>query len=134
MSYQYKNDKRKLELSAILSPLSYNLRFVLDDKSIDPASFSITEGKSLSQYGSSVETTVKWEFIRNMLWNSRFFYFTNYDRIQIDFENSFDFILNRFFSTRLFLHMRYDDRQPKKDKDTYLQFKELLSFGFNYRF
>ena len=134
MSYQYKNDKRKLELSAILSPLSYNLRFVLNDKSIDPASFSITEGKSLSQYGSSVEMTVKWEFIRNMLWNSRFFYFTNYDRIQIDFENSFDFILNRFFSTRLFLHMRYDDRQPKKDKDTYLQFKELLSFGFNYRF
>lgn len=134
MSYQYDNDPRKLHISVVPSPLSYNLKFVARDKYIDPQWFGIEKGKTQNQYGSSFETTLKWEFLWNMHWNSRFFYFTNYDRIQIDFENSFDFVLNRYFSTRLFVHLRYDDRQPKKERNTYLQLKELLSFGFNYRF
>ncbi|MCH5328157.1 MAG: DUF3078 domain-containing protein [Coprobacter sp.] len=134
MSYQYKNEKRKLDFSTTLSPFSYDLRFVLSDKRINPADFGIDEGKFLNQYGSSVEAVLKWEFVKNMVWNSRFFYFTSYSRVQLDFENSFDFVLNRFFSTRLFFHLRYDDGQPKKTKNTYLQFKELLSIGFNYRF
>lgn len=134
MSYNYKREKWKFESSVVLSPFSYNLKFVANDRDIDPANSGIKSGNTLNQFGSSFEVTVKWEFLRNMKWSSRLFYFTNYEQIQSDFENSFDFILNRFFSTRLFLHLRYDDAREKKDRKTHFQFKELLSFGFNYSF
>lgn len=134
MSYNYKQEKWKFESSVVLSPFSYNLKFVANDRDINPANSGINAGNTLNQFGSSFEVTVKWEFYRNMKWSSRLFYFTNYEQIQSDFENSFDFILNRFFSTRLFLHLRYDDAREKKDRKTHFQFKELLSFGFNYSF
>ncbi|MFR7681242.1 MAG: hypothetical protein ACLU18_16235 [Bacteroides thetaiotaomicron] len=49
-------------------------------------------------------------------------------------ENTFDFILNRFFSTRLFVHLRYDDARTLNKDFGHFQLKELLSFGFNYKF
>ena len=77
---------------------------------------------------------IKWEFYHNMVWSCRLFYFTNYDHVQGDMENTFDFILNRFFSTRLFVHLRYDDARALNKDFGHFQLKELLSFGFNYKF
>lgn len=133
MSYQYKNDKKKFETSISLSPLSYNLQFVIDND-MDPTSFGIKSGKSMSQYGSSFEGRIKWEFYHNMVWSCRLFYFTNYEHVQGDWENTFDFILNRFFSTRLFVHLRYDDALALNKDLGHFQLKELFSFGFNYKF
>lgn len=133
MSYQYKNDKKLFETSVSLSPLSYNLQFVIDSD-MDPTSFGIKSGKSMSQYGSSFEGRIKWEFYHNMVWTCRLFYFTNYEHVQGDWENTFDFILNRFFSTRLFVHLRYDDALALNKDLGHFQLKELLSFGFNYKF
>ncbi len=133
MSYQYKNDKKHFETSISLSPLSYNLQFIVNDD-MDAASFGIKSGKSMNQYGSSFEGRIKWEFYHNMVWSCRLFYFTNYDHVQGDMENTFDFILNRFFSTRLFVHLRYDDARALNKDFGHFQLKELLSFGFNYKF
>ena len=72
--------------------------------------------------------------IRTLVWSCRLFYFTNYDHVQGDMENTFDFILNRFFSTRLFVHLRYDDARALNKDFGHFQLKELLSFGFNYKF
>ena len=133
MSYQYKNDKKRFETSISLSPLSYNLQFIVNDD-MDAASFGIKSGKSMSQYGCSFVGCIKWEFFRNMVWSCRLFYFTNYDHVQGDMENTFDFILNRFFSTRLFVHLRYDDARALNKDFGHFLLKELLSFGFNYKF
>ena len=64
----------------------------------------------------------------------RIFCITNYELVQGDWENTFDFILNRFFSTRLFVHLRYDDALALNKDLGHFQLKELLSFGFNYKF
>lgn len=133
MSYQYKNEKKLFETSVSLSPLSYNLQFIIDND-MNPANFGIKSGKSMSQYGSSFEGRIKWEFYHNMVWTCRIFYFTNYEHVQGDWENTFDFILNRFFSTRLFVHLRYDDALALNKDLGHFQLKELLSFGFNYKF
>ncbi len=133
MSYQYKNEKQKFETSISLSPFSYNLQFIIDND-MDPTAFGITSGKSNHQFGSSFETRFKWEFYHNMVWTCRLFYFTNYEHVQGDMENTFDFILNRFFSTRIFVHLRYDDALARNEKLGHFQLKELLSFGFNYKF
>lgn len=133
MSYQYKNEKKLFETSVSLSPLSYNLQFIIDND-MNPANFGIKSGKSMNQYGSSFEGRIKWEFYHNMVWTCRIFYFTNYEHVQGDWENTFDFILNRFFSTRLFVHLRYDDALALNKDLGHFQLKELLSFGFNYKF
>ena len=71
---------------------------------------------------------------RNVSWTSRFYYFTDYHRITGELENTFNLQISRFFSTRINLHLRYDDGVAKnEDFDSYLQINELLSFGFNYK-
>ncbi len=133
MSYQYKNDPKRFETSISLSPLSYNLQFIIDSD-MDPKAFGINKGMCNNLVGSSFEGRIKWEFVRNMVWTSRLFYFTNYERVQADFENTIDFIVNRFFSTKLFVHVRYDDSRALDKDFKHFQLKELLSFGFNYKF
>ena len=57
---------------------------------------------------------------RNVSWTSRFYYFTDYHRITGEFENTFNLQISRFFSTRINLHLRYDDGVAKnEDFDSY---------------
>ena len=90
---------------------------------------------SQSQIGSKLEANMTFNINRNVSWTSRFYYFTDYHRITGEFENTFNLQISRFFSTRINLHLRYDDGVAKnEDFDSYLQINELLSFGFNYKY
>jgi len=51
--------------------------------------------------------------------------------VEIDWEIVSNFTINRFLSTRLTLNPRYDNTII--GQKAYLQFKELLSFGFSYK-
>ena len=133
MSYNTKIEERKFETSIMLSPLSYNLKFSLD-KEIAALSGIPDEKLFQNQVGSSVEATFKWEFYPNLSWTARVFYFTNYKYAQSDIETGMDIAFNRYFSTKIYLHARYDDSIEKNKHGNYFQFKELLSFGFNYKF
>lgn len=133
MSYNKKIEERKFETSIMLSPLSYNLKFALD-KEIAALSGIPDEKLFQNQVGSSFEATFKWEFYPNLSWNARVFYFTNYKYAQSDIETGMDFAFNRYFSTKIYVHARYDDSIEKNKHGNYFQFKELLSFGFNYKF
>lgn len=133
MSYNKKIEERKFETSIMLSPLSYNLKFSLD-KDIAALSGIPDEKLFQNQVGSSVEATFKWVFYPNLSWTARVFYFTNYKYAQSDIETGMDIAFNRYFSTKIYLHARYDDSIEKNKHGNYFQFKELLSFGFNYKF
>ena len=133
MSYNKRIEERKFETSIMLSPLSYNLKFSLD-KEIAALSGIPDEKLFQNQVGSSVEATFKWEFYPNLSWTARVFYFTNYKYAQSDIETGMDIAFNRYFSTKIYLHARYDDSIEKNKHGNYFQFKELLSFGFNYKF
>ncbi|MEG1587104.1 MAG: DUF3078 domain-containing protein [Bacteroidales bacterium] len=131
MDYKYENKKKNFVWSLLIAPLAYNLKYVANIKEIDETRFGIEEGDhTLNQVGSSITNGFEWKITRNIQWISRLFLFSNYHKSQGDFENVFNFSINRFFSTRISLHLRYDD--DTKEKDEFLQFKELLSFGFNY--
>ena len=112
--------------------LSYNLKFSIDEDLAARA--GIKEGRFENQVGSSFEGTFKWEFYPNLTWTSRVFYFTNYKSILADVETGLNFVFNRFFSTKIYLHARFDDSVSANKDKNYLQFKEMLSFGFNYKF
>ena len=133
MSYNKKIAPKKFETSVMLAPLSYNLKFSLDKELAAKA--GIKDGKLYeNQVGSSLEGTFKWEFYPNLTWTSRVFYFTDYKSALADIETGLNFVFNRFFSTRIYLQARYDDSIEANKNKNYLQFKELLSFGFNYKF
>ncbi|MDE6814162.1 MAG: DUF481 domain-containing protein, partial [Duncaniella sp.] len=104
---------------------------------MDETSYGIKPGrKTVSQYGSNAEAKLYWVLTDNINLRSRFFVFTNYESAYGDWENTLSFNINRFLSTQIYVHLRYDTNTPSnEDKDWHkLQLKEILSFGFAYKF
>lgn len=136
MTYNYENPRKTLNFSAAISPLSYNLK-ICPDTRLDPTAFGIEEGKkSISEYGSSAEVTFRWKLAYNIEYFSRLFMFTNYEYVQGDWENTITFTINKFLTTKIFGHLRYQsDALPMEDTSWHKwQFKEILSIGFTYKF
>ena len=64
------------------------------------------------------------------------FAFTDYSDACADWENTIVFDINRFLTTQIYAHLRYDSAtQPCDDPQWHkLQIKEILSIGFAYKF
>lgn len=136
MTYNYKNPERRLTLDASISPFSYNLK-IATNPGIPKSNFGIDPGHhTISEFGSNAEVKLTWTLAWNVTYSSRLFLFTDYDYTQGDWENTFNFSINRYFSTQLFIHVRYDSHQlPLEDTNWHhWQLKEILSFGFQYQF
>lgn len=89
---------------------------------------------SFAKFGSSFDVQMNFNFSRNISWQSRLNYFTSYENVKAEFENTLTLAISRFFSTRINLHLRFDDTSKTKDPDLkYVQINQLLSFGFNYK-
>jgi hypothetical protein len=88
----------------------------------------------LTRLGSTVRGDMTMNFNRHTSWVARVYYFTTYENAQCEFENTLTFAISRFFSTVIYLHVRFDDSTTKKPEyDSYYQINERLSFGFNYK-
>lgn len=136
MTYDYTSPKKNFEFIASLSPLSWNLK-TCTNSAIDPRQFGIKQGrKTINEIGSSAELKCKWDIASNITYTSRMFLFTDYSYAQADWENTISFSINRFLSTQIYAHLRYDSSTPKMPDTRWheWQFKEILSFGFNYKF
>lgn len=131
MDYKYTKDG-KVNLSVLLNPLNYTLYSVRSDE-VDPTKFNIKEGhKKENVWGSRVNATLTWKIIPSLLWESKFSYTTNYEKILGEWENTFTFVVNKYLSTKLFMHGRFDDGVSKEPDESFFQFQELFSFGLNY--
>lgn len=131
---KYKSDKaKKLDLVLSLSPLSVNYIYVRDEN-VDETRFGLEKGeRSLTELGSLVNANMTFKFSRYMSWTSRFRYFTNYERVEVEFENRFDMLFSRFLSTTIVLNTRFDDNVPRDEKLGFIQINQLVSFGLNYK-
>ena len=52
----------------------------------------------------------------------------------MEFENNFNFRINKFLSGKLCVYPHFDDSRAKDEDHGYWRFKENLSFGFVYSF
>jgi len=131
---QFQNVRhRRVRLDLHLAPLSFNFRYVGGDK-VSVTRYGIPEGeKQLIDLGSTVTANMIFNYNRYISWNSRLKYFTSYEKVEAEFENTLNMALTNAFSTRFFLNLRFDDSVPPDPKFKYLQVAELLSFGLNYR-
>ena len=136
MDFKPKLKRKNSSLSILLSPLSYNCRYVSVD-SIAP-NYGIEQGKKYKYtIGSRFDGNIKWTFLEDFTWTSKAQYYTNYESAEINFENTVDYRFSRYFSLQFFCHWRFDDSvKRKKDKDGnlmgYGQFKEFLTLNFYY--
>lgn len=134
MTYSYASPNNKFNIDLNIAPLSYNLKTCITSK-MDETAFGIKPGRhSVSQYGSSVEAKMLWKIAYNITYSSRLFAFTDYSYLQGDWEHTMSFAINRYFSTQLYVHLRYDtstDRLPDSSWHRW-QVREILSFGFSY--
>ena len=137
------NKHKKLQMSANLAPLSlkYMYSILKDPTEIDLGrhGFKINEStgmydNSFAEFGSDITVKLNFSFNRNVTWDSRLNYFTSYKNVKMEYENTLTMAISRFFSTRIYLNVRFDDSVKKnEDFDSYFQINELLSFGFNYK-
>lgn len=136
MTYSYHTPDKRLTFDASISPLSYNLK-TCTNRRMDETAYGIRRHHStVSEYGSSAESKMTWHITRDITYTSRVFLFTDYSYLQGDWENTFNFSVNRYISTQIYVHARYDSSTGRlADSDWHhWQLKEILSFGFSYQF
>lgn len=134
MAYSHQNKIKTLQLTATISPLSYNLKTCITNR-IDHALFNIDpDKKSKSEIGSNGEFTMIWNITPNISYKTRVFLFTDYTYFLSDWENTVNFEINRFLSTQIYAHLRYDSSTESLTKWKHFQLREVLSFGLSYTF
>lgn len=132
---QFKNNKyKKIVFTANIAPISTNYKYTRI-KDIAARNGIPEDKRAIIDVGSTINAGLTFNFSRFISWTSKFQFFTNYKSIKDSYwENTFDFMLNRYLSTRIYVNVRYDDTVEKKeDFNSYFQINELLSFGLNYK-
>lgn len=143
MDYKVEWLNKTLTGTINLSPLALNYRYV--DRTIFrnsdtdvqwfPTRHGVDDGKhSLLDPGSSFTVDVNWKIAENISWKSRMYGFTSYKRVEYEWENTFSFQFNKYISTKVFVHPRFDDNRARDKHHGYWMFKEFMSIGFNYNF
>ena len=130
----YKLNKNKFNMSLMGAPFSYTFIYINDDDIVNPASFNVEPGHSSANlFGSKITANLDWKIAKNISYITKLEYFTTYDKVIASWENTFNFQLNRYLSTKLFIHARYDDGVAlTEENDTHFQLKEMLTFGLSY--
>ena len=159
MDYKYKKGD-KIDLSVYLSPLAYYMTYVsqlhsnhytVDDNG-DPVLdgdgnkqyfywYPMTYGMEhrddhfLHKFGPNLTVNSKIKVMKNVMWTSRLYWFSNFHSTLIEWENKVDFTINKYLDATFYAYPRFDDgSRNNKKKHGYLMFKEWLSLGLSYNF
>ncbi len=158
MDYKFKSKSGKVDLSVYISPLAYYMTYIsrlhskhfpLDDEGNPQTDgdgfvrygywYTRTYGMEhmndhfLHKFGPNLTVNSKIKICKNVMWTSRFYWFSNFHSSLFEWENSFDCTINKYLSAKLYAYPRFDDssRNYKKNHG-YLMFKEWLSLGLSY--
>lgn len=131
----YKLNKKRFNSSLYLAPLSYNVKYC--DRPNLATRNGIEEGhKAKHTFGPNVKFEFNWKLMKNVTWNSRTYWFSNFHMTNIEFENTVTFSVNKYLNTKLFIYPKFDDSAKRYhgEKHGYLMFKEWLSLGVSANF
>lgn len=134
MDYNIK--KKRFTGKIHLAPVSYVITYVERKNLV--TRYGINEGHhSKHEWGPNIDFTFEYKIAKNISWQSRLYWFSNFKLTRIENEHTFNFTVNKYVSAKLFLYPRYEDVKYYGGEDarhTYWMFKEFLSLGLNYDF
>ena len=142
----FKIKKPRFEGTLKLAPLSYVITYVRVDSLI--SNYGIHQGhKSKHEWGPNIEFRFKWNMFKNVSWESRLYWISNFSLTRIENENTFNFTINKYLSAKFFVYPRFEDikyynykenedgsRADDSSRKTHWMFKEFFSLGLNYDF
>ena len=133
LGMDYKIEKPNFKFSVMIAPITWTMRYIGNDN-VDHKKYGLDEDKNTRHnIGSEILPSFTWNIAKNISWESRLDYLTSYTWTRIDWENTFNFAVNKYLSTKLYLHARMDDSaEPRSGKRGDIQLNELFSFGINY--
>lgn len=132
LGMDYKLNREKLSLSVLLAPITYTMTIVTDPE-VDEVGLGLDEGATTAHdFGSQVQANLTWNVFSFLNVTSRFDYLTSYEKVRIEWENTFNFILNRYLSAKLYVYGRFDDGVAPSEHGSYFQINENFGFGLNY--
>lgn len=120
-----------------VAPLAMKILYVgLDELT---KNYGIDEGKNQKiTFGPNITLNTRWQICKQIAWNSRVYWMSNYDYNIWEWENTIEFSVTKIITTKLYLYPRFDDSnesyREKSRFNTYLMFKEWLSLGLTYNF
>ena len=158
LGMDWKKSTDKIDWTVFLGPIAYSLKYVNDPLrnyvngaptagKIDGGQFGLMKGQfNAYDLGASAKGRMNWKVCKYITWTSQATYFSplygvgkkdaagkHHGYTTIDWENTFDMPLNKYFSTKVFTHLRFDDSAVKTSQSWgYFQLTELLSFGLSY--
>lgn len=131
----YKLNVNKFDMSIYVAPFAVSWTYV--DRLALSTRYGVDKNEhSRVDWGPNVTIKHKWVPVKNLTWEGRMYLFSNYGYVQWEWENTITFTFNKYISTKLFLHPRYDDSSEKyaNENGSYFMFKEFLSLGLDYVF
>lgn len=133
LGMDYKYNKKRFTFNLHLAPLAYDFKYV-GRKALTGRYGIKGNHHSYETIGSNITATWNWQILTELSWNSRLYYFTNYEKIQVEWENTFNFTINKYLSSKLYVYPRFDDSYITNKSNAVIQFKEWLSLGLNFSF
>ena len=138
MDYKVSAFDKKLTGTVNLSPIAIYYRYVSRsyfDDTWFPCMHGIDEGKhSNVDFGPQLTADVEWKISDILRWKSRLYALTSFERVEMEWENTFTLQVSKYISAQLFVYPRFDDTSRRDEDLGYWQLKEYSSIGFNYIF
>lgn len=133
LGMDYKLSQKNFKINATLSPLAVAFKYV--DRTALTSNYGIALGQHHQfKFGSTATISTQWAIMKDVKWQSRLYFFTNYKSTVAEWENTINFKVNKYLSSKLFLFPRFDDGTKRRKGDSYFQFNEYLSVGFDLSF
>ena len=134
----FKKSFKNGSISIYPGPLSYKMTYVAVEEL--GKNYGLEDGKKMrSDLGSKIEVNFDYKITQNISYKTRFYYFTAPDKVsqegwykQMDWENTLNFQVSKYISTKLFFHTRFDDLKDPDPEWNLFQFKQYLMLGLNY--
>ena len=123
--------------SLALLPISYKFRFISQDDENIHNVYNMLGINSTNDIGSKVEVNARLKLARNFFWKTRLYYYTPYDYVEAEWENSFTYAFSKYINAEVYSIWRFDDNRDRKYYDDnlgYFQFKEYFTLGLTYNF
>ncbi|PWD98830.1 DUF3078 domain-containing protein [Marinilabilia rubra] len=127
-------DYKEKNFTLMLLPFTNKLTIVADTVKFDQTRYDVDKDKKTDNMGgASLVNKLKWSMSKdfNLVSNLDFFYeyMGTDNQIQAEWELILDMKINIFLSTRISTYLRYYKNESDK-----LQFREIMSISFSYKF